>query len=140
MQYENLTIHSSSYKNSTTKIAHCNTFHFSRYAHFRLAKCLFTNIEYQVAYFLEKLQIKRAKYSRTVKIQKVTGHYFCMNTNIQRDFQIYISVPLIRSADGILVVKSSCFIYTFNIRPAYLQYDLDILGILTDSFSICRSN
>ena len=34
-------------KNSTTKIAHFNTFHFSRYVHFRPAKYLFTNIQKQ---------------------------------------------------------------------------------------------
>ena len=34
-------------KDSTTQIAHYNTFHFLRYAHFRSAKYLFTNIQKQ---------------------------------------------------------------------------------------------
>ena len=46
-RYENLAIHSSSNKNSFTKIAHDNNFHFLRYAHLRYAKCLFTNIQKQ---------------------------------------------------------------------------------------------
>ena len=34
-------------KNRITHIAHCNIFHFLRYAHFKYAKCLFTNIQKQ---------------------------------------------------------------------------------------------
>ena len=46
-RYENLAIYSSLYKNRIMQIAHYNTFHFLRYAHFRFAKCLFTNIQKQ---------------------------------------------------------------------------------------------
>ena len=42
VQYINLHV-----KNSTTQTAHYNIFHFLRYAHFRYAKCLFTNIQKQ---------------------------------------------------------------------------------------------
>ena len=40
-------IHLSSYKKSLLQISHYNTFHFLKYACFRYAKCLFTNIQKQ---------------------------------------------------------------------------------------------
>ena len=40
---ENLAIHSSSYKKGTTQIAHHNTFHRFRHAHFKYPGCLFIN-------------------------------------------------------------------------------------------------
>ena len=49
-----------------------------------------------MAYFLRKKQILRANNSKSIRIQnaKFSGYYFDMNTNIWRDFQICISVPL----------------------------------------------
>ena len=38
-------MHSSSYKQGTTRIAHHSTFHSFRYAHFKYLECLFTNIQ-----------------------------------------------------------------------------------------------
>ena len=46
-RYENLAIHLSLYKNRIMQIALYNTFYFLRYANFRFAKCLFTNIQKQ---------------------------------------------------------------------------------------------
>ena len=48
------------------------------------------------AYFLKNLQTSRANSTGILKIKnaKVSGYWFYMNTNIFRDFQIYISVPL----------------------------------------------
>ena len=46
-RYENLTIYSSSYKNSILQISHYNTFSFMKYAHLRYVKFLFTNIQKQ---------------------------------------------------------------------------------------------
>ena len=45
---------------------------------------------------LRKIQTLRANNSRILRIQnaKFSGYYFHMNTNIWRDFQICISVPL----------------------------------------------
>ena len=46
-RYENLAIYSSLHKNRIIQIAHYNTFHFLRYAHFRFARYLFTSIQNQ---------------------------------------------------------------------------------------------
>ena len=45
---------------------------------------------------LGKVQTLRVNNSRILKIQnaKFSGYYFHMNTNMWRDFQICISVPL----------------------------------------------
>ena len=91
-------------KNNITQITHFRTFHFLRCAHFRYAKCSFTNTQKQqntlkVVYFLRKIQTLPANNLRIRRIQNVTfsGHYFCMNANIWRDFQICISVLLMFS-------------------------------------------
>ena len=46
-------------KNSIMQIAHYNTFHFLRYAHFRFAKCLFTNIQKQKNTLKSSLHLKK---------------------------------------------------------------------------------
>ena len=46
-------------KNSITQIAHYNTFHFLRYAHFRFAKFLFTNIQKQKNTSKSSLRFKK---------------------------------------------------------------------------------
>ena len=76
------------------KISHLNPIYFLRYAHMRYMKSLFTNIP--KAYFLRNLQTSRAINSRILRIKNVkfSGYCFYMNTNILKDFQICISVPL----------------------------------------------
>ena len=88
-------------KSSITQIAHHNTFHFLRYSHLRFAKCLFPNLKKQQnklksSLLFRKIQTLGVKNLRTLRIQnaKFSGHYFYMYTNIRRDFQICISVPL----------------------------------------------
>ena len=53
------------------------------------------------AYFLRNLQTSRANNSRIVRIKnaKFSGYCFYMNTNIHRDFQICISVPLMQDSE-----------------------------------------
>ena len=53
-----------------------------------------------VVYFLGKIQTSRANNSRTLRIQNAKFSEYCvyMNTNIWRDFQICISVPLRKDA------------------------------------------
>ena len=46
-------------KNSITQIAHYNTFHFLRYALFKYAKCLFTNIQKQYSTLKSSLIFKK---------------------------------------------------------------------------------
>ena len=46
-------------KNSITQIAHYNTFHFLRYALFKYAKCLFTNIQKQYSTLKSNLLFKK---------------------------------------------------------------------------------
>ena len=84
-------------KNSTTRIPHYNIFHVLRYAHFRYAKCLFTNIQEQWNTTKSSLLFKkRVNNSRYLRIQNVkcSGCYFCTNANIWKDFQTCISDPL----------------------------------------------
>ena len=105
-------------KNSTIKIAHYKTFHFLRYAHFRFAKCLFTNIQRQLNSLKSSLLFKKnAKFrvnnSRILRIQngKFSGYHFYMNTTKYRDFQICISVPLIFFMDDKqLLVNLDCYL------------------------------
>ena len=59
-------------------------------------------IRWNLAYFLlRNLQTSRANNSRIFRINKakISGYCFYMNTGIQRDFQICISVPLIHQID-----------------------------------------
>ena len=88
-------------KNSIIQIVHYKIFPFLRYVHFRYAKCLFKNIQkdeirLKVAYFLRTIQTLQANNSRILRIQNATflGYYSFMNTNIWRDFEICICVPL----------------------------------------------
>ena len=92
---------SSSYKNNITQIAHNNTFHFLRYAHFRFVNLL-TKIQKQKntlkssLHFKKKKQTLRVNNSKILRIQnaKFSGYHFYMDTKILRDFQICISLPL----------------------------------------------
>ena len=53
-------------------------------------------IREQLVYFLRNLQTSRAINARILRIKNVkfSGYCFYMNTNILKDFQICISVPL----------------------------------------------
>ena len=66
---------------------------------------LFTNIRIKricskLAYFLGNLQTSRANNSIILRIKsaKFSGHCFYMNTNINRDFQVCINVPLLSNS------------------------------------------
>ena len=63
-----------------------------RHAHVRYVKCLFTNIQKQ-----QNKLTSRINNSRILKIRNVkfAGYCFYVNENIQGDFQICISIPLI---------------------------------------------
>ena len=85
------------------KISHLNTFYFLRYVHVKYAKSLFTNILKQqnriylkLAYFLRNLRISRENNWRILRSENAKFSWYCfyMNTNIQGDLQICISVPL----------------------------------------------
>ena len=83
------------------KISHYSNSYFLRFAHVRYVKRLYTNNQkqykiFKLAYFLRNLHISRANNLRilTIKNAKISRLCFYMNTNIQRDFQICISVPL----------------------------------------------
>ena len=84
------------------KISHHNTFCFSRYAHVKFVKYLFANIHKQQnmsrinLYFFKNLRTSRVNNSRTLRLKnaKFSGYCFYMNTNIQGDSPIGISVPL----------------------------------------------
>ena len=72
-----------------------------RYADVRHVKSLFTNIQKQynmlkISLLFKKFTILRANDSRIIRIKnaKFLGYYFHTNTNVLRDFQICISVPL----------------------------------------------
>ena len=89
-------------KNSITKIAHYNTFHFLRYARFKYVKCLSTNIYKTIKYvkkyptLLRKIQTLRENNSRILRIRnaKFSAYHFNINTNTWKDFRICIGVPL----------------------------------------------
>ena len=57
----------------------------------------------KLTYFLRNLQISRENNWRILRSEnaKFSGYCFYMNTNIQGDFQICISVPLIASHEQI---------------------------------------
>ena len=82
------------------KMSYLKIFYFLRYAQLRYVKRLFTNIQKQqkLAYFLRNLTTSRENNSRIIEIKNVkfSGYCFYMNTNVQEDFQICFSVPLIR--------------------------------------------
>ena len=63
----------------------------------------------KLAYFLRNLQISRANNSQILRIEnaKFSGYCFYMNTNIQGDFKICISVPLILELNLINLQLSS---------------------------------
>ena len=78
------------------KISHKITLYFLRYAHLTYVKSLFTNIQKQQNIFLRNVQTSLVNNSRILRIDnaKFSEYCFHMNTNIQGDFQICISVPL----------------------------------------------
>ena len=82
------------------KISRYNTFYFLRYAHVRCVEGLFTNIQkqqnmLQISLLFQNLPNSRINNSRILRIRnaKFAGYCFYMNTNIQEDFRICISVP-----------------------------------------------
>ena len=101
-RYQNLAIHSSSYKHSITQIAHYNMFHFLKIQ--------------TTKYFLRKIKSLRVNNSRILKIQnaKILGHYFYMNTNIWRNFPICISASL-----NFLNLNPKSFTKDFKILKLY---------------------
>ena len=78
-------------------------------------------IRSKVAYFLRKIQILRANNSRILRIQnaKFSGYYFYMDTNIWRDFQICINVPLIET---FLVEAIPFSVSTFSLAEVIISY------------------
>ena len=98
-RFENLPVSSSLYENNILRISHENTFYFLRNVHGRYVKSLFTNIQkqqnMQLAYFIRIYKLQ-GQIRRIFGIKKAKLSEYClyMNTNIQRDFQICISVLL----------------------------------------------
>ena len=85
-------------KNSITQITHYNTFHFLRYVQFKYANYLLINIQKQQNMLLSSLLSEKKVLTAEFlgfRMQNFQYIIFYMNTNIQRDFQICISVPLI---------------------------------------------
>ena len=100
-------------KDSITQTAHYNTFHFLKCAHFRFAKCLFTNIQKQ--YFLREFL--------GFKIRNFQGIIFVWTQKYLRYFQIFISVPLRRE---------HLFIKTFwNSNSKCKNVDIVPLNVIT---------
>ena len=117
--YESLAMYWSSHKNSITQIAHHNTFHFLRYVHFSYAKCLFTNIQknrirWKVAYYLRQIHNLQANNSRILSIQNAKFKDVIFNTNIWRDYQVYISVPLKSFVNNFYFFKFFLVSWTFS--------------------------
>ena len=79
-----------------------------------LQTCRYNRIRWKVAYFWRKIQTLRVNNSKILRIQnaKFWGHYFYLNTNIWRNFQICVSVPL--------------KVATFVIFPTSIKVLLDI--------------
>ena len=112
------------------KILHLNTFYFLRYAHVRYVKSLFTNIQKQqsmlkISLLLKNMQISQINNSRILRIKnaKFSGYFFYMISNIQRDFQIWISVPLNRDLLSDLP--------TYRLFAIFKQFDVSLKCILT---------
>ena len=89
-------------KNTTKQVAHYNAFCLLRYAHFRYAKCLFTNIQKSQNMLKSSLLFKKNTNFTEEKREnsydsecEIFGIWFLHEHNIWRDFQICISVPLI---------------------------------------------
>ena len=87
-RFETLPICSCLYNSNTLNISLCESYELSHFLPIKVAKCLFTNIQ--------KQRTLRVNNSKILRIENATfsAHYFYINTNIQGDFQICISVPL----------------------------------------------
>ena len=88
------------------------------YAHFRYAKCLFTDIQKQQntlkSNFLKQYRLSR-EFLR-LKLRNFQGIIFiAMNINIQEDFQICIVVPLRYYPNGLFYSHLPHFIFSFLI-------------------------
>ena len=72
--------------------------------------------------FLRNLQTSRASNSRILKIKnaKYSGYCFYMNTNIYRDFQICISVPLTSFVLPILLSVLFCKVHLVALNFYYI--------------------
>ena len=117
-RYKNLAIHSSLHK-KVSRIVTPFTFWDMRTWDLRnvcLQTCRSNRIHQKVHYFLRKIQTLWANNSRIIRIQnaKCPRYQFYMNTNIWKNFQICISVPLrnIKQLEGRgisqVVLKKSC--------------------------------
>ena len=92
------------------KVTHYNTVYFLRYTHLWYMKCLFKNIQKQKNMLKSRLVFKKntsfmvtipwkfhfLKPKNRFKKAKFSGYCFYMEPSIQLNFQICISVPLIR--------------------------------------------
>ena len=88
-----------------------------------------------MVYFLRKIQTLRGNNSKILRIQnaKFSGYHFYMNTNIWRDFQICINVPLIISFwalyDWCIMVLLNVLWMIVIIRTCYWYYNSNSLAI-----------
>ena len=110
---------SSSYKNNTLKSSHSYSQEFSCYLPVRFAKCLLTNMQKQqnVLKILKrkrKIETLRVNNSRILSFKnaKFSGYHFYRNLNIQTNFQICISVPLINITTMPATIVRLC-LYSF---------------------------
>ena len=99
-----------------------------RYAHVKYVKSLLTNIQEQlnVANFLRNLQISWENNPRIcwIKNAKFSVDCFYMNTNIQGEFQICISVPLMN---------------TYLLFPQILRFSCSIqYSSFSNKFCLCK--
>ena len=109
-RYENVMASLSSHKNNMPNVSHYNTDYFLRYTHLYLLNiCLQTHrynrIPYKLAYFLRKIQTSwiNPRILRIKNVLKFLEYCFYMNPNIQWNFQICISLPLISSCFCVLI-------------------------------------
>ena len=134
-RFENLPLSSSSQKNNLLKISHQNTFYVLRYRHVRYVKSLITNIKRQQnmlkisLLFLRNLQTSLVNNSTIIRIKnaKFSRYRFYINTNIQGDFQICISVPLNKYTYKMLPLKIEMFSPNFSVivvnkHVTYIRY------------------
>ena len=122
MQFENLSIHSNSYKKISWKFCILNpknsrVIRPSRLRNVCLQIYRNNKICLKIAYLLRKIQtlpVNNSRITRT-KNAKFSEYYFYLNTNIYGDFQIRISVPLSRALKPGLKHRKCCIIEPFCI-------------------------
>ena len=90
----------------------------------------------KLAYFLKHLRTSRANKSGTLRIRnaKFSGYCFYMNTHIQRDFQLFISVHLKKCpCYNILIVFSAQHVLEVQENPQ-IPIDLCYVSIIPDRY------